>query len=68
MNQETHKSALRCFLIVANTVLGSFFFGYAIAYMNVSLKTVNYVFGISSDQEDLIDGLISGRGNYLEYC
>lgn len=41
MTHQIHKSTLKCFLIAATAVLGSFYFGYALAYMNVSLDEVN---------------------------
>jgi hypothetical protein len=47
-------------LIAANSVLGCFFFGYAIAYMNVSLNTIDEVFAVNATSKDAINGLISG--------
>jgi hypothetical protein len=32
--------------VAANAVLGAFQFGYALSYMNVSLNTINEVFGV----------------------
>ena len=46
--------------MAGNCVLGSLYFGYALAYLNVSLETINVVFNVSGDEKAAINGLLTG--------
>jgi hypothetical protein len=48
------------YLIAANCVIGSFFFGYSVIYLNISLVTIETVLGIDESKKNTIEGVISG--------
>jgi hypothetical protein len=58
MEDHTHKSTLKVYLIAANCVIGSFFFGYAIIYINISLVTIETVLDIEESKKNTIEGII----------
>ena len=47
--------------MAGNSVLGILFNGYALAYLNVSLETINVVFNVSADDKAAINGLLTGK-------
>jgi hypothetical protein len=63
-----HKSTARVLAIAGNCALGSFYFGYSLTYLNVSLTTVECVYGIGTcvsgteqtSKEARFDGTASG--------
>ncbi|CAD8105293.1 unnamed protein product [Paramecium sonneborni] len=67
MSEQKHKSTSQFTLLISNSVLGAFFFGYSISYMNPALKTADTQFDISEypdqgdhdDYQTLINGLIN---------
>ncbi|CAK91340.1 unnamed protein product (macronuclear) [Paramecium tetraurelia] len=58
MSEQQHKSTSQFALLISNAVLGAFFFGYSVSYMNPAIKTADTQFGITNDK-DLINGLIN---------
>jgi hypothetical protein len=46
---QKHLSTLKVLLRAGNCVQGSFYIGYALSYLNVSLNTVNVVFDIAPE-------------------
>ena len=51
--------------MAGNSCLGCLFFGYALGYFNVSLKTINKVFNIAEKDEAVIDGLMTGSNIFF---
>lgn len=47
-------------LLVLNATLGSFYFGYAVSYMNVSFDAVDEFYRVKPADKERIHGLLSG--------
>ncbi|CAD8076477.1 unnamed protein product [Paramecium primaurelia] len=58
MSEQLHKSTSQFTLLISNAVLGAFFFGYSVSYMNPAIKTADTQFDITNNK-DLINGLIN---------
>ena len=64
---EVHKSTARVFLLAGNCVLGSFYFGYALGYLNPSEDTMVRAFSLNDyGSKDTIVGLVNGNRYKLE--
>ncbi|CAD8110180.1 unnamed protein product [Paramecium sonneborni] len=67
MSEQKHKSTSQFALLISNAVLGAFFFGYSVSYMNPAIKTADTQFDISGHPDPgekdhyqtLLNGLIN---------
>ncbi|KAM3133557.1 hypothetical protein pb186bvf_014399 [Paramecium bursaria] len=60
MEGQTHKSTSQIVFMMTNAVLGAFYFGYAVSYMNPAMNTAQHQFEfVDSPQVNVIKGVLN---------